>query len=58
MDLNAMKERFSLAYIGAVASQAGYYIVEPRVDQDSVDGTLMGDIGRRPRIDFQAKATA
>lgn len=58
MDLNAMKERFSLAYIGAVASRAGYYIVEPRVDQDSVDGTLMGDIGRRPRIDFQAKATA
>ncbi|MXZ22551.1 MAG: DUF4365 domain-containing protein [Caldilineaceae bacterium SB0665_bin_25] len=58
MDLNAMKERFPLAYIGAVASQAGYYIVEPKVDQDSVDGTLMGDIGRRPRIDFQAKATA
>ena len=58
MDLNAMKERFSLAYIGAVASRAGYYIIEPRVDQDSVDGIIMGDFGRRPRIDFQAKATA
>ncbi len=58
MDRNAMKERFSLAYIEAVASQAGYQIVEPRVDHDSVDGTLMGDFGRRPRIDFQAKATS
>ena len=58
MDLNAMKERFSLAYIEAVASQAGYHIVETRVDHDSVDGTLMGDTRGRARIDFQAKATS
>lgn len=58
MDINAMKERFSFAYIEAVASQAGYQIVEPRVDRDSVDGFLKGDSGRRPRIEFQAKATS
>ena len=32
--------------------------MEPRIDKDSVDGSLMGDEGRRPRIEFQAKATA
>ena len=53
-----MKERFSLAFIEAIASQAGYHIVEPRLDQDSVDGILMGDSGSRPRIDFQAKANS
>ena len=58
MDLNTMKERFSLAYIGAVASQAGFHVDEPTVDRDSVDGVLRGDTGRRPRIEFQAKATS
>ena len=57
MDSNAQKERFSLSYIDAVASHAGYQVVEPRVDRDSVDGILMADFGQRPRIDFQAKAT-
>ena len=57
MDANAQKERFSLSYIDAVASQAGYQVIEPRVDHDSVDGILMADFGQRPRIDFQAKAT-
>ena len=55
---NTMKERFSLAFIEAVASMAGFYIDEPRVDFDSVDGTLKADFGRRPRIEFQAKATS
>lgn len=58
MDLNRMKERFSLAYIEAVAAQAGYHMSEPRVDHDSVDGVLMGDSRNRPRLDFQAKATS
>ena len=58
MDLNTRKERFSLAYINAVAARAGYQVVEPPVDRDSVDGILMGDFGRRPRVDFQAKATS
>ena len=58
MQRNTMKERFSLAFIGAVASKAGFHIDEPRVDSDSVDGTLRADFGRRPRMEFQAKATS
>ncbi len=58
MDINQQKARFSLAYIEAVASHAGFHVDEPKVDYDSVDGTLAGDFGRRPRIEFQAKATA
>ena len=58
MDINQRKARFSLACIEAVASHAGFQVVEPKVDYDSVDGFLVGDFGRRPRIEFQAKATA
>ena len=58
MELGQRKARFSLAYIEAVAASAGYQIIEPRVDDDSVDGMLMGREGRRPRIEFQAKASA
>jgi hypothetical protein len=58
MDLSTRKERFSLAYIAAVAAKAGFDLTEPKVDVDSVDGTLIAHAGRRPRIDFQAKATA
>lgn len=58
MTPNTKKERFSLAYISAVAAHAGYQVMEPQVDFDSVDGQIMSDFGRRPRIDFQAKATA
>ena len=55
---NTQKSRFSLSYIEAIASDVGYQVVEPRVDGDSVDGILMADFGRRPRIEFQAKATS
>jgi hypothetical protein len=59
MDENDRKERFSLAYISAVATHAGYQVVEGRpIDKDSVDGHFEGDEGRRPRIEFQAKATS
>jgi len=58
MDLNDRKSRFSLGYITAVAAHAGYQVLESRIDKDSVDGVLMGEEGRRPRIEFQAKATA
>ena len=50
-------EQFSLAYIRAVASQSGYRIGSADPDWDGVDGTLLADWGRRPRIEFQAKAT-
>ena len=58
MNLNEQKARFSLSYIEAVASHAGFQVVETKVDHDSVDGFLIADFGRRPRIEFQAKATA
>ena len=58
MDLNTQKERFSLAYIQAVASCAGFQVEEVLVDRDSVDGTIKANFGHRPRIEFQAKATA
>lgn len=58
MHPNDKKARFSLAYINAVAARAGYDVVEPKVDIDSVDGMLLTHYGRRPRLEFQAKATA
>ena len=58
MPLNQMKSRLSLACIEAVASQAGYQVIEIKVDNDSVDGVIFSDFGQRPRIEFQAKATA
>jgi hypothetical protein len=58
MDANTRKERFSLAYISAVAAKAGFDVVQPKVDTDSIDGMLISHAGRRPRIEFQAKATS
>lgn len=56
--LNLQMEQFSLAYIRAVAASAGYQMVRPEIDIDSVDGILMSNFGSRPKIEFQAKATA
>ena len=57
MDLNTRKERFSLAYINAVATYADCEVLEPKVDRGSVDGILkratMEEI-----VGFQAKATS
>lgn len=58
MEFNQRKARFSLAYISAVAAHVGYQVCEPVVDDDSVDGILIGQAGRRPRIEFQAKASS
>lgn len=59
MERANQKELLSLAYVRAVAAVAGYAVTAgPYPDDDSVDGILTGDFGRRPRIDFQAKATA
>ena len=55
---NAQMEHLSLAYVRAVAANAGYQVTRPEMDYDSVDGLLMSDFGRRPRVEFQAKATA
>jgi hypothetical protein len=59
MEENDRKERFSLAYISAVAAHAGFQVVEGRaIDKDSVDGHFEGSEGLRPRIEFQAKSTS
>ena len=50
MDLNTRKERFSLAYINAVATYANCEVLEPQVDRGSVDGFLVR-AGQRPRPD-------
>ena len=55
---NTKKERLSIAYVQAVAARAGYEVLETRIDIDSVDGVLKATHGRRPQIDFQAKATS
>lgn len=58
MTPNIRMEQLSLAYIRAVAADAGYQVSRPDPDMDSVDGILMSSQGRRPRIEFQAKATS
>lgn len=58
MNQSLQMEQLSLAYVRAVASHAGYQVTRPEPDTDSVDGILMAQFGRRPRIEFQAKATA
>ena len=57
MDLNEQKQQFSLAYIRAIAADVGYKVAAPESDTDSIDGAIMADFGRRPRLEFQAKAT-
>ena len=58
MTPNLQMEQFSIAYIRAVASCAGYRIGDVYPDLDSMDGILVSDAGRRPRIDFQLKSTS
>jgi len=62
MELNLKKEQFSFAYIRAVATDAGFAVSEPSVDDDSVDLTISGRNAdgaiTRPRLDIQAKCTA
>ena len=62
MDISQRKEQFSIAYVRAVASAAGFSVSTPEVDDDSVDLTLSGRIvegvGSRPKIDLQLKCTS
>jgi len=55
----ALKERFSLTYVGAIAYAAGAVIDEPRVDHDSIDVVFKarGQVGprRSPSFDAQLK---
>ena len=52
-------EQFSFAYVRAVASHAGCAVTDNLYpDISSRDGSISADWGRRPQIDFQAKATS
>ncbi len=63
MDIDKQKEQFNLAYIYALAAQAGLNPSVPVVDDDSVDITLqgrgyVGKLFRNPQIQLQLKCTS
>ncbi|ADE14120.1 conserved hypothetical protein [Nitrosococcus halophilus Nc 4] len=62
MDLAQQKEQFSVAYIKAIAAQAGLNNAHPSVDDDSIDLELIGKdfkgILRNPKIELQLKCTS
>lgn len=62
MDIAQQKEKFSDAYLLAVAATAGYSLAKPQTDDDSVDWIIMagGAKGtpRRPRLEVQLKCSA
>ena len=62
MDLSQQKEKFSDAYLQAIAAVAGYGLAKPNPDSDSVDWIVsargVGDTARRPRLEVQLKCTA
>ena len=57
MTPNSQMELISLAYVRTVAARAGFQVVRPEIDMDSVDGIIIGQTGTRPRLDFQAKSS-
>ena len=62
MHIDLQKEQFSLAYLHAVATVAGFALSDPRVDEDSIDITVSasgrGQAPRRPKLDVQLKCTS
>jgi hypothetical protein len=50
-------EALANSYVKAVAAYCGYQVVKPEIDDDSVDGILIGSEGKKPRVDFQLKST-
>lgn len=62
MYITNQKEQFSIAYVHAVASRAGFKLVRCDVDDDSIDVQIAADrkfgtIRRAPQIALQAKCT-
>jgi hypothetical protein len=53
MDLSSQKEKFSEAYVLAIAATAGYGTYKPSPDDDSVDFGIAA-----PRLELQLKCTA
>lgn len=62
VDINQQKEQFSITYVRAVASVAGYSLYRPNVDDDSVDLGIAarGETGPilSPRLELQLKCTS
>ena len=67
MDLSSQKEKFSEAYVLAVAATAGYGTYKPSPDDDSVDFGIAARTSsqangvvtmRSPRLELQLKCTA
>lgn len=62
LTLDQQKEQFSVAYVHAVASAAGCSIKDVKVDDDSVDVTVVSRIeGKKlhsPELNIQLKATS
>lgn len=63
LHITSRKEQFSLAFIHAIASVAGFDTTIGRADDDSIDigiraNRSFGAKRRAPRLDIQAKCTA
>lgn len=58
MDINAQKEQFSIAYIHAICSVAGYSCSKPTVDDHSIDLDIKASNRPFHQIGVQIKATA
>lgn len=62
MDLGKQKEQFNIAYVRAIAAQAGFNAGTLEVDDDSVDLELSGRgfVGavRNPKLQLQLKCTS
>lgn len=62
LHLNQRKEQFSIAFIQAIATVAGYVLYQSKVDFDSIDFGIetLGDAQtpRRPKVELQLKCMA
>lgn len=55
---NDQREHFSLTYLKAIATSAGFSMDIPSVDRDSIDAQVRARGSIRPMLDFQLKATS
>lgn len=65
MDISHQKEEFNIAYVRAIAAQAGFSVASPSRDNDSVDMIIVSAQNRKhigairsPKIDLQLKCTS
>ena len=58
MERPLQQEKFSEAFLHAIAAGAGCASSKPFPDHDSIDWTLSCRLPRRPKIDIQLKSTA